>query len=381
MKRILFILPSLTVGGLEKVQVTLANALVNRGYDVTIMILQPERELGFELDEKVHLIYKGPKCHFMQKFPYIRHKFYDDGMWETRASAQTLYKYYVGKEKYDIEIGFFRGLAVKIISGSTNRDSVKLAWVHNDFRKCAGIKNNFRHLNDVKKAYGQFDRIICVSNEARKSFVEVIGLCNKVATVYNILPNDEIKSRCLLPIPLEKKQFTIVSVGRLTEAKGYDRLLSVVKRLIDEGYQFELWLVGSGEEEQKLKEYVIKYKLQSVRFLGKQSNPYCYMRQADLYVCSSRYEGYNLTVAEALLCGTPVISTECAGPCEILANGTYGMIVENSKEGLYYGIKTILEQPELLEMYRIKTGEREEFFDKDRILGEIEDYFSTRNKM
>lgn len=380
MKRILFILPSLTVGGLEKVQVTLANALVKKGYDVTIIILQPQKELSSELDERVQLIYKASKRHIMQKVPYIRHRFYDDGMWETRASAKTLYKYYVGKEKYDVEVAFFRGLAVKIISGSTNADSAKLAWVHSDFKKCAGIKNNFKHLNDVKSAYKKFHNIICVSNEVRKSFIEVIGLKETVNVVYNILPNDTIKNKCLLPIPIEYKTFTIVSVGRLHEAKGYDRLLSVVKRLSEEGYQFELWLIGSGEEEKYLKQYVEKNNLQNVLFLGQQSNPYSYMKMADLYVCSSKYEGYNLTVAEALLCGTPVLSTACAGPCEILDDSKYGMVVENSEDGLYYGIRKFLEEPEVLETFRVRAKERENFFNQDRILEEIIQCFLNKHK-
>lgn len=371
MKRILFILPSLTVGGLEKVQVTLANALVKKGYDVTIIILQPQKELSSELDERVQLIYKASKRHIMQKVPYIRHRFYDDGMWETRASAKTLYKYYVGKEKYDVEVAFFRGLAVKIISGSTNANSVKLAWVHSDFKKCAGIQNNFKHLNATKNAYKKFHNIICVSNEARKSFIEVMGFKETVNVVYNILPNETIKNKCLFSIPIEHKNFTIVSVGRLHEAKGYGRLLSVVKRLVEEGYQFDLWLIGSGEEEKYLKQYVEKNNLQNVLFLGQQSNPYSYMKMADLYVCSSKYEGYNLTVAEALLCGTPVLSTECAGPCEILDDGKYGMVVENSKDGLYYGIRKFLEDPEVLETYRVRAKERENFFNQERILEEV----------
>ncbi len=127
-KKILFVLPWLKVGGLERVQVNIANALSSRGHDVTILALNPENDLFGELDKRVKYVYKPYKPHkIMKRLPYIRHKFYDDGMWETRASANALYKYYVGNEKYDVEIGFFRGLSIKIISGSTNKNSVKLA--------------------------------------------------------------------------------------------------------------------------------------------------------------------------------------------------------------------------------------------------------------
>ena len=120
MVSILFILPSLTVGGLEKEQVTLANSLVNKGYKVTVMTLDPKADLAYMLDKRVKFLYKPEKENkIMRRIPYIRHKFYDDGMWEKRASAKKLYKYYVGNAKYDVEIAFFRGLSVKIISQHT----------------------------------------------------------------------------------------------------------------------------------------------------------------------------------------------------------------------------------------------------------------------
>ena len=123
MTKILFVLPSLALGGLERAQVTVANALVKDGYDVTIIVFSRNLDLKDELDRRIHLIYKPSKPHkIMRSIPYIRHKLYDDGMWETRANAEKLYKYYVGNEKYDIEVGFFRGLSVKIISGSTNKN-------------------------------------------------------------------------------------------------------------------------------------------------------------------------------------------------------------------------------------------------------------------
>ena len=104
------------------------------------------------------------------------------------------------------------------------------------------------------------------------------------------------------------------------------------------------------------------------------------MKQADLYVCSSRYEGYNLTVAEALLLGLPVLSTDCAGPNEILDRGKYGRIVENSEEGLYKGIKELLERPDLLLGYREKAKKRKSFFDEEKILIKITNLFGETEK-
>lgn len=376
MKRILFILPWLEVGGLERAQVTLANALAGIGHEVTIMALQKGETLRSELDPNVRYIYKKPRSlSVMRKIPYIRHKFYDDGMWETRASAKTLYEYYVEKEEYDVEIAFFRGLPAKIISGSTNLDSLKLAWVHSDFKLCAGITNNFRGMLEVKNAYANFDKIVCVSEQARRSFIEVIGLEDKTTTIYNMLPVGEIRKASFAECNRNKNRFTILSVGRMVGVKGYDRLLSVVKRLNEEGAEFDLWLVGDGDDKDSLKQYAVEHQLDNVQFIGQEMNPYCYMRQADLYVCASRYEGYNLAVAESIICETPVLSTECIGPCEILDYGKYGMIVENSEEGLYYGIKEMLENSKLLQEYKEKATQRQQFFDQEQLLEQVDNLF------
>ena len=378
-KKILFVLPWLALGGLEQVQVTIANALTEKGHDVTVMVLENRLDLKDELDNRVHLIYKPYKPHkIMRRIPYIRHKFYDDGMWETRVSAEKLYKYYVGDKKYDVEIGFFRGLSVKIISGSTNENSKKIAWVHNDFKRCGGVTNNFKNIEETKTAYSKFEKIVCVSKQAEDSFNEVIGLNDKTVTVYNMLPADRILNLSNEPLDMEKRAFTILSVGHLTEQKGFDRLLAAVKRLNDNGFDFDLWLVGYGEDEEKLKTYAEENSLKNVKFLGYQKNPYKYMKAADLYVCSSRYEGFNLTVAEALIIGTPVLSTDCTGPREILDNGKYGMLVDNSTEGLYNGVYGILKNNALLAELKGKAVMRKPFFDKDMILKTIIDLFERQ---
>ncbi|MDY6368120.1 MAG: glycosyltransferase, partial [Clostridia bacterium] len=370
MKKILFVLPWLKLGGLERVQVNIANALAERGYDVTVMTLSPENDLQAELSDKVKYVYKPYKPHpFAKKIPYIRNKFYDDGMWETRATPEKLYKYYVGDEKYDVEVGFFRGLSIKIISGSTNKNSLKLAWVHNDFKVCGGITNNFKSLGDARRAYGKYDKIICVSDKAKESFEQVIGYADKTTRIYNLLPIQKIVDLSNEVCEEKKEGFTIVSVGHLTYQKGYDKLINAVVKLNDEGERVNLWLVGFGEDENRLK--ALAQGKDYIKFLGKQVNPYKYMKQADLYVCSSRYEGFNLTVAEALIVGAPVMSTDCTGPTEILDGGKYGKICENSEDGIYNGIKALISDKKTLEFYRSHAEERGDFFGEKNVIDKI----------
>lgn len=379
MKKILFIIPSLGMGGLEKVQVTLANKLSELGYDVTVLTFDRGEDLKSTLSKKIKFIHKPPKpFRIMRKIPYIRYKFYDDGLWETRASAKKLYKYYVGNERFDIEIAFFRGRAVKIISGSTNNAAKHIAWVHNDFRKATGWNANFTSKEEVKSAYSFFDKVVCVSNQAKDGFVETIGKLDNLTVIYNLLPIEEIVSLSNSETKeLPPAKMKIVVVARLLDsAKGQKRLINAVSSLRKIGADISLTIVGSGDDYNSMVSLVKSNNAESyITFAGQQLNPYPYIKSADLLVCSSYFEGYNLTVAEALILGVPVISTDCAGPNEILNYGEYGMIVENSEKGLYNGLLRLYENPDLLNDYKNKATQRRDFFDGDRILNQVINLF------
>lgn len=404
-KKVLFILPSLAVGGLERVQVTIANKLCKQGFDITIMILEPVDTLKTELDSSIRLIYKPYRKHLGQRIPYIRHKFYDDGMWETRATPEQLHEYYVGNDYYDVEIAFFRGLSIKIVSGGIKKnhndfrknrcaqkkintdfsenvvqrelERKRIAWVHNDFRRATGYANNFKSMRDVFKAYSLFDNVVCVSEEAKNGFIEVIGDTGNLTRIYNILPVESIKEKAqeLPTVHVPKEQFHLVIVGRLLDsAKGQKRLINVVARLHDEGKSISLALVGGGNDEQMLKEEIAaKHAGDYIKMCGNQINPYPFIKEADMLVCASYYEGYNLTVAEALILGVPVLSTNCTGPSEILDCGKYGIIVENSEDGLYHGLKKLAESPDQLDKIRKKANNRRSFFDEEKLLNQITD--------
>lgn len=373
-KRILFILPSLSIGGLERVQITIANALAKRGHSVTVMTFDKGDDLVGELNSSVQFIYKRPKYERLKHIPKIRY-YFDDGLWETRATPRALYEYYVGKEKYDVEIAFFRGRSVKIISGSTDRNSVKLAWVHSDYRYCGGVSANFKSINDVKEAYKHFNKIIAVSNQAKESFRDTIGDIFDIRVIYNMLPYEEIIEKAKQPCIVTKRRFTAIVVGRLQEVKGIDRLLSAIKQIDNEKITLDLWIVGDGPECRHLKDMVERNGMTNIQFLGMQANPYPFIKNADLLICSSRFEGYNLTVAEALILGVPVLSTKCTGPVEILNNGKYGLIVENSTEGIEDGLKRMVTNKNLYQHYKKMTAECKDFFNEERIVKQIEGLF------
>ena len=379
-KRVLFVTESLARGGMETVLVTISNALVKRGYDVTILCYNPLDELRKDLNPAVRYIYK-PRREFkvMNRIPHIRRYYnYRKAAWEHRVSPSTLYKYYVGNEKYDVEIGFYRGPSIKIISGSTNKESIKIAWVHTDFKLCdiRTVVGWFNNLDEAKKAYGKMDKIVCVSDQAKNSFSDVIGHKDKTTTVYNMISTSKIEKLKAEPCPLKKRRFTFVTVGRLIPDKRQDRILTATKKLRDEGYKFDVWIVGGGRAEDELKGYCTANHLDNVVFTGMQDNPYKYLSQADVFVLSSYREGFAIVIPEAMACGLPVISTKCTGPTEILKDGEYGMLVSNDEEGIYSGMKLALNNPMKIQYLKKQSKNRYNHFDEESIKNEIIDIFN-----
>lgn len=157
------------------------------------------------------------------------------------------------KDNYDIEIAFIEGITTKIISYSTNKNSKKYAWVHIDLEKKNYVSKFYKNKEEQIKSYEKFDKIFCVSDDVRDSFTRVFGINNNVITQYN--PVDEIKIRCLSTEKIDdvdiNNKFKIITVGRLEPQKGFDRLLKIHKRLIEEGFDYELWILGEGIQKNR----------------------------------------------------------------------------------------------------------------------------------
>ena len=221
--------------------------------------------------------------------------------------------------------------------------------------------------------------MVWVSESARRGFLEAVGDVGNTCTIYNMLPVEDIRRLAEQEIAYRYPPtgLKLVLVGRMKdEHKGQRRLISIVSRLREEGRELSLTLVGDGSDRSAIEAHIRKHHAEDFVFLvGAQKNPFPYIAGADMLVCSSYYEGFNLTVAEALILGVPVLSTECTGPCEILDNGRYGMLTTNNREGLYRALRMLTDDPSLVERCREKAQERIDFFSEERIMKQITDLF------
>ena len=360
MKKILFFIPTLMHGGAEKVLVNLVNNLDNTKYDITVQTI---------FDEGVHK--KNLKKSIRYKYIF-KNLFHGSSTLFKLFSPEYLYYKYI-EEEYDIVVSYLEGPTARILSGCPFKNTKKIAWIHIELNDSKMIANGFRSFNEAIKCYKRYNKIICVSETVKEIFCRNSGINSYVDVLYNTNETDKILADSLEEvndIDFSEDIINICSVGKLVKTKGYDRLARVHKKLIDEGLQHRIYILGIGEDKEKIEKYLKENNLEkSFKLIGFRENPYKYVSKCNLFVCSSIREGFSTSVTEALIVGTPVLSTLCSGAQELLGyNNEYGMVVENSEQGIYKGIKKLLLDKELLERYKKVSGSRGKKFSKEKTI-------------
>lgn len=229
----------------------------------------------------------------------------------------------------------------------------KIAWIHTDY---SVIKT------DVKldlEMWNKFDYIMAVSEECKNSFIKKYpSLIEKVKVMENITSPEFIKERAKESIEnyiLHDKSFKLVSVARLSHAKGIDNAVKALRILHDRGFTNIKWyVVGYGGDEDLIRNLIKENNLEkSFILLGKRTNPYPYMKIADIYVQPSRYEGKAVTVTEARILGRPTIITNYPTAKSQLTDGVDGIICESSIDGIAKSIEDLYKNYELREKINI----------------------------
>lgn len=345
MIRILFFIETLEGGGAEKVLRNLVNNMDQTKFDVTVQTV-------WLCDFEKYLV-KGIK----HKAMFSKYNSINSLRYRIEAETGLAYKLHI-KDDYDIECAYLESGATKVIAASTNKKAKKLAWVHCDLVKAKPDTASF--VEKMKPCYEKFDKVLCVSENVRNSFVKLFGDTVPAEVMYNTIDDSEIKAKALAPLPegVEKRRFTVVSVGRLLASKNFRRLLQTHKRLLDEGLEHDLWILGEGADRPMLEQYITGNDLgESVKLLGFLDNPYPLIREADLLACSSNYEGFSTFITEGVILGKPIVTTDCGGMREILGDSEFGIIAELSDEGLYEGMKRMIADEKMRDYYAEKASE------------------------
>lgn len=383
MKKMLIVAGKIYGGGAERVLVDLINGLDEKEYDITLYTMTKDdfEKSGISRAVDYRTVYEDADgfSGFKRLLKKVRNKILN--FIYGKCSAKAFYRC-VFKEKYDIELAAIEGYTTRIVSGSTNPVSNKIAWLHTDLETNHWSKLAFKDDNEETSAYKSFDTVICVTENVRRILLEKFGSDIRTTVISNPIRKDNILSlsqRGECDIPKSPDTLRVFYLGRLQQEKGADRLLQAHKRLIDEGEKLELIMVGDGCDMDELRAYVERSDLKdSVQMLGYLDNPYPYMKTADLFVCPSRAEGFGLVLVEAMILDLPVMSTDCAGPNEISDGGKYGMMVENSTDGIYGGIKKFIENPSLLSEYSALSKVRREDYGYDKAINKFTEVFESK---
>lgn len=362
MTKILFFIESLCGGGAEKVLLNLVNAMDKSEFEITVQTLYPE-------DAAKHL---APEIEY--KFCYPTATGVSDARMRLEAALGLTYPLHI-KGDYDIEVAYLECGSTKIMAGSTNKSALKLAWVHCDLAKKADDPTTFAKATE--KYYAKFDKVVCVSDDVRRSFVEMYPDAPESTVIYNCYDDKDILLKSeQAELKANKRGKTCLAVGRLMQQKAFDRLLRVHKRLIDDGITHDLWILGEGPDRSVLEQYISENGLSdSVTLWGFCENPYPFIQKADFLVCSSRYEGFSTVAVEGLILSKTMVTTNCTGMKEIFGESEYGLITDNDDEAFYLGLKRMLTEPGLAEHYAKKAAERGKDFRQETLARNTEAFF------
>lgn len=294
-KKIAIFQPSLTIGGIEKSLINLLNELDENKYEVDLYLFN-KGDFYSLLPKYVNVIKLKKKNFFTQ---FINFNF--------------LYKHYnlgLEKKEYDIAIDFNGYNNICSLGTLQVKSKKKIIWLHNDIKVKYKYEWKYRVLyHFFKDKFQYFDLVVGVSKKAIESFKEMQkNIPCKVIPNY-INTKEIIKlSQEKVDFKVNKKKINFVCLGRLHYQKGYDLLLPIIRKLVNERKDFHLYFIGDGKRRTELEMQVMNLKLRDyVTFLGAKKNPYAYLSQMDALIFNSRYEGQGMVALEAKCLGLDVI--------------------------------------------------------------------------
>lgn len=347
--KILFLHKWLVMGGIERILINYLSILSqeeNLEIDVLIDYNTKDSVFGKEIPKEINITYLFDVNYFEYKTTLYRER-------NNSLIKKINYKYLNIKEKifkrkkltniiknnnYDIIINFSDHFDPYIEFSKINKPIIR--WQHSKF-----------HINKKKlKTLNQYQKIISICDDMKKAIVKDTNLPeHKIFTIYNPINIEKIRESSNNHNNEIKEKEYLIQVARLDKGKRHRDLIYIYSELVKKGIHHKLLIIGDGPEREKLEQLIINLNLQhKCLLLGELSNPYPYMRNADLFLHTSEKEGLPTVLLESLILGVPVISMDCpTGPREILDNGKCGALIEMGNTQKFINeVLTYLNTPE-----------------------------------
>ena len=396
-KKLLFVNESLALAGGEKSLIALLSKLDPNKYEIDLQLFKYGKELDAFIPEHVNILPPLPYTQFVtkgwfknigtlinlstigffiSKLTYsinIRRGAYNHPeksqiYWKAAANSLT-----VSNKKYDVAIAYAQGIPTYYVIDKTEAKR-KIAWVNTNV--------DFPPVNKIfqKSYYKKYDVIVPVSEITKEHLNNVFPqLRSKYYTIYDMIDYASILNMASLKtVNFNKKIFNILTVSRLNQyMKGFDITLQVCKILKERGVIFHWHVLGEGSYREKIQEFVVVNKLESfITLLGTNSNPYPYYKSADLYVQTSRKEGFGISIAEARLLNLPVVTTRFDTVFMQMVHGKNGLVVDINATAVANAIELLMKNKQLyksiIEYQKQEQKENYESVEKfDRLINKL----------
>lgn len=382
MKRILIFSHAMELGGAERSLLGLLGAIDKTEYQVDLFLMRHAGELLPFIPAGVNLLPEIPaytvlarpmvqtakEGHLLLTGARLRGKLAArryakaHGHTESMTALEYSHKYtrrlmppVQPDTEYDLAISF---LTPHYFVAEKVRAKKKIAWIHTDYTRIDV---------DVPSElvmWSQYDHIASISEAVTQSFLQVFpSLKDKIVLIENILSEDLVRSDAQQDVSDEMAmdgKTRLLSIGRFTNAKNFDNVPDICRRLMADGLDVKWYLIGYGGDEALIRQKIAEAGMEDrVIILGKKDNPYPYIAACDLYVQPSRYEGKAVTVREAQMLGKSVVITNYATSASQLEDGVDGVVVPMDNEGCAAGIAALLRQPEKMAQLSAACRERD----------------------
>jgi len=366
--KVVFVHYKLVCGGAEQALYDLITMMDKEKFDISLFVQCP----GGDWDEKfreagIRLVYdyscRRPTLNPIKKLGNLNKKL-------------RISRAYQNDGEGLLDVVFPEGVDIVVSYSAWCHDLAPFAegaryvkYIHGD----PGTNPVYREEAEQKKEMlRRYHRIVCVSQAAWENFRSVSGLTEGVELHYNPINSDRVRELAQEEVDLPKDAPVLCAVGRLSEEKGFERLLVIHKKLLDQGICHNLVIVGDGPDREFLPRLVRALEVEdSVILAGYQSNPYPYMKQSRFLVSSSFTEGLPVISMEALSLGVPMVAP-VPSVGEVFGEEMCGLITENDNESLMEGIRKMLTDEELYARAKEGAQKRSAFFDGKRMTREVE---------
>lgn len=348
--KILFIQPTLMAGGIERSLISLLKILGDQ--EVTLFLMREKGEFFCELPDSVRLTTKPKQNAFIDEKNKTFKVFKD--IIKLVLKVTGLYKFVSRKKLSEINIEGDFDAAISFHGMYENGNDILLNNV-NAKKKMIFIHSDVSMIKINKKRIKQFykcDKIILVSQGCKDIFDKKFPeLAHKSDFLYNVQDSARILKMSEESVPrFDDRVINIVSVSRLAEEKAFTRSLEVFKKLANNGYKFKWHIIGDGTEKTKIETFVKNNGMSNcVELHGLKTNPYPYMKNADLLYLGSFHESFGIVLIESMIVGTPVLTTRTCAADEIV--GEKGFVCDNDEDSIYKSIKYIMDNQNILVEY------------------------------